>query len=332
MTHPVASAIEVENLVKRYPRRRSLRELMCRENRRYTEALSGLSFRVQPGELVGLLGPNGAGKTTLLKTLSGLILPDEGRAIVRGLPTSSMHLSKHLGLANGEERSFYWRLTAGENLDFFARLHGLTGKSRRDRVKALIVEMELGNQVDRRFGDLSAGMRQRLAIARGLLADPEVLLMDEPTRSLDPVHVDHLTTLIKSRLHADMGKSILLATHDLQVAERVCDRILVLQNGQIQLDGTASELRQRGMADRIYLLRLRGILPASLGGAEVLVVEAVTSGEMDVKLRLPADMPLHMLLQAMREGDVEVMDCSREDGGIEHGFMTVVCAEAGSRP
>lgn len=316
-------AIDVTNVVKRYPRRRSLRELVRRDKRGYTEALSGLSFSVKPGELVGLLGPNGAGKTTLLKTLCGLVLPDAGDVTVLGLPANDSRLPERLGLANGDERSFYWRLTARENLDFFARLHGLTRRRRKGRVLDLIQQVELEDQADRRFADLSAGMKQRLAIARCLLADPEVVLMDEPTRSLDPVHVDHLTTWIRERLHADMGKSILLATHDLHVADKVCDRVLVMHHGRLQLDGPPSELRERGLADRVYRMRIRGSVPANLEVADLLQVDPVGDDEYDVRVRVPVDVPLHDVLQDLRDAGM-LIDCSKETGDIEHGFMTVV--------
>ncbi|RMF71053.1 MAG: ABC transporter ATP-binding protein, partial [Acidobacteria bacterium] len=255
-----APALRLDGVAKSFPRRRSLGELLRRPwaSRGRVEAVRGVSFAVGRNEIIGLLGPNGAGKTTLLKIVCGLIVPDAGRVEVFGETVEGPRLSRLVGLVHGDERSFYWRLTARENLDFFARLHGFDRAERARRIGRLLDKVGLADDADRRFGDFSSGMRQRLAIARGLLADPPILLMDEPTRSLDPVTAAALREFVTEELHAGDGKAILVATHNLREAETLCDRVVVLSRGMVRADDTPEALRKRGLGGIAYRLRLVG--------------------------------------------------------------------------
>ncbi len=322
------TAVRVEGVAKSFPRRRTVRALLRAPFRRppRVPALRGVSLRVRRGEIVGLLGPNGAGKTTLLKVLCGLVLPDEGRAEVLGVPAGAPGLSRVLGLVHGDERSFYWRLTARENLDFFARLHGLVGAARRKRVAELLERVDLARDADRRFGDFSSGMRQRLAIARALIADPPVLLMDEPTRSLDPVSAARQREWIREELHRGDGRTILIATHNLREAEQLCHRVAVLAAGRVRAAGTPGELRQRGLGGVAWRLRLAP-LPAAIGVGRVVSRDGEPGRTGELVVLVPGEDDLDPLLAEVRDAGCRVLAVRPEEPDLEEVFRELVAGD-----
>jgi ABC-type multidrug transport system ATPase subunit/ABC-type multidrug transport system permease subunit len=208
-------------------------------------ALAGVSLTVEEGEVVALLGPNGAGKTTLLKTVATLVMPDNGEAVVAGHPLSDeIGVRRSIGLVTSEERSFYWRLTGRENLEFFASMHGLEPREVAKRLERLSSVFQLEPFLDRRFDACSSGMKQRLALARALLHRPRLLLLDEPTRSVDPIESQALHSVIQ-QLVKEERTAVLLVTHDLGEAEKLCRRFLVMQSGSVVFDGSPSKLRHQ---------------------------------------------------------------------------------------
>lgn len=220
------------------------------------QAVWDVSLTTQAGELFGLLGPNGAGKTTLVKMLCTLIRPSSGTAVVAGQPlTRSGAIRAAVGLVVSDERSFYWRLSARRNLDFFAALHGLRGQMARQRVQAVLAAVDLAPVAERPFRHFSSGMRQRLAIARALLHRPRLLFLDEPSRSLDPVATQKLHDLIL-RLRREQEMTIFLITHDLLEAEKLCDRVAVMHEGRIRTIGRPENLRRELHPRRRYLIRV----------------------------------------------------------------------------
>ena len=224
-----------------------------------TLALNGVSFSIDEGEVVALLGPNGAGKTTLLKTLATLVMPDSGDAVISGHPLGDeIEVRRSIGLVTGEERSFYWRLSGRENLGFFAAMHGIDASEAAKRLERLSSLFRLDSFLDRRFDACSSGMKQRIALARALLHRPRLLLLDEPTRSIDPVESQALHTAIEQLVREEQT-AVLLVTHDLAEAEKLCRRFLVIRAGRVAFDGSPSELRGRvGDTRRIarYTVRL----------------------------------------------------------------------------
>jgi ABC-2 type transport system ATP-binding protein len=319
-------AVLVAGVFKSFPRKRTVNEIARAPFRRpeRIEALRGGDFTVREGELVGLLGPNGAGKTTLLKILCGLVLPERGRAELFGVPAGDPRLPDHLGLVHGDERSFYWRLTARENLDFFARLHGLTGAGRQARVAALLEKVQLAADANRRFSDFSSGMKQRLAIARALLADPPIVLMDEPTRSLDPVSAAVQREWIQDELHRRDGKTILLATHNLREAEALCDRVVVIAKGELRAEGTPQELRHRGLGGTVYRLRLAGTVPASLETGQVLARTAAADA-VELLVRLAKDdAGLDPVLRELGAAGARILAAEPEEPELETVFRELV--------
>ena len=244
-------AILAESLVKRYPVFRGFRELVRHPfDRRTVTSLDGLDLRVEPGRVFCLLGPNGAGKTTLIKILATLVLPDGGRALVGGhdVAREPGPAKRAVGYAVGEERSFYWRLSGRQNLEFFAALYGLRGAGRDRRIGEVLELAGLGEAAGLRFNTYSTGMKQMLAFARALLADASILLVDEPTRSLDPLAADRIRTFLCGELAGRQGKTVLWATHDLGEAADHADDIAVISRGRIRLQGPAEALARGGRA------------------------------------------------------------------------------------
>jgi ABC-2 type transport system ATP-binding protein len=206
--------------------------------------LSDLSLAVPRGSLTGLLGPNGSGKTTLLRILAASILPDSGTVRILGQDTknASVRIRERIGFVLGDERSFFWRLTAAQNLLFFAALHNMDHKGACLRIEQLAGLLQLTGELKKPFRDLSTGMRQRLALARALLHNPELLLIDEPTRGLDPGAAKRTRELIGQTLVKELGKTVLLATHNLEEAHEVCDRVALLKDRHILKVGPPEEV------------------------------------------------------------------------------------------
>jgi ABC-2 type transport system ATP-binding protein len=240
------SAISIRNLSKTYPVPfRRLRAFFRRPVKDPVEALRDVSFEVETGEIFGLIGRNGAGKTTLTKIVATLVQPTTGSVSVHGYDSvnDDEQVRRHIGLATAEERSFYWRLTSEQNLMFFARLHGLSDRAAKQRIKDLFAQLELDEVARRRFGELSTGNKQRLAVARAMLASPPVLLLDEPTRSLDPLAAERMRELIRSLAEQDPPVTILLTSHNLAEVETLCARVAVISRGRIRAIDTPRNLR-----------------------------------------------------------------------------------------
>jgi len=243
------NAIEVKNVTKVYPAIKGYKELLLHPfQRKGTTALRGVDLEVRPGQCFCLMGPNGAGKTTLIKILSTLVLPDEGKAFIKGhdLEKETDEVKKHIGFALAEERSFYWRLTGLQNLDFFAALNNIPLSKRRKKIQEVIDLVGLEKAAGRRFNTYSTGMRQMMAIARALLTDPDILFVDEPTRSLDPVAAQNIRTFLRKEMVENHGKTVFWATHDLSEAAEFAHTIAIIAEGQIKAEGSVRSLTGQG--------------------------------------------------------------------------------------
>ncbi len=228
--------IRLENVSMRYPVPKRYRDYMLRPfATKYFTALNGVSLAIEAGESVAIMGENGAGKTTMLRIIGGLLYPSGGKAKVRGYDTliCSREARKTVGYVLNEERSFYWRLTGKQNLEFFGALDNLRRRELRIRIHEVMELVGLLNAKDVRVGSYSCGMRQRLAIARGLLSNPDVLILDEPTKSLDLVSAESMRRLVFERLGRDHRKTIILATHNVTEAENVCGRVVIMSKGKL---------------------------------------------------------------------------------------------------
>jgi ABC-2 type transport system ATP-binding protein len=208
------------------------------------EAVRGINFTVDPGELFGLLGPNGAGKTTTIKMLITLLIPTSGSARVLGLDVvrQAREVRKRIGYVFGGERGVYERLSGYDNLRYFAELYGVPAREQKRRIEELLELVGLKGREHERAEGYSRGMKQRLHVARGLLHDPEVLFLDEPTIGLDPVGAREVRATIASLTEA--GKTVLLTTHYMFEADALCDRIAVISKGSIVAEGTPLDLKR----------------------------------------------------------------------------------------
>jgi ABC-2 type transport system ATP-binding protein len=225
---PSAPAIAVDQLVKVYNN---------------VTAVDGISFALEPGSITGLLGGNGAGKTTTIATIMGLVIPTSGRVSVLG---SDMALNRHRVLHRMNFESPYVelpkRLTIRQNLTVFAMLYGVEDVA--GRIAALADQLELGELLDRPTGNLSAGQKTRVSLAKSLINEPEVLLLDEPTASLDPDTADWVRGRLE-RYRAERGATVLIASHNMPEVERLCERVIIMKSGRIEDDDTPRHLLAR---------------------------------------------------------------------------------------
>lgn len=251
-----APAVVLDGLTKSFPARRGwLETIRHPRSTQYQAVLRGVSCSVNEGEFFGLLGPNGAGKTTLFKILATLILPDAGTATISGLDVvqDSRAVRRVLSPVIADERSLYWRLTSRENLELYGALQGLTRGASRTRAGELLEVVGLDDTGDKMVGSFSSGMKQRLLIARALIAYPRVLLLDEPTRSLDPLSARRFRAFLREEITGRQGCTVLLATHNAEEALELCDRVAVLNRGRLLAAGTAQSLARELGDDRYRL-------------------------------------------------------------------------------
>ena len=321
----MTTAIRAESLSKVYVKRRSLREVIVHPFRRAERitALADLNLEVQAGEFFGLLGPNGAGKTTLLKILAGLVLPTSGRALVQGVDVArdDQAVKRAIGFMTSDERSFYWRLTGRENLEFFGRLYGLGAAEARRVTATLLGVVEMEPQADRPFMGYSTGMRQRLAIARALLHDPPVLCLDEPTRSLDPIAAKHLRRFVLDRLNKERGKTVVLATHNLQEAEELCGRLVVLDRGRVLRQGSVAEITAGLPGRDEYVLAVRGLNALPAGTRWRLAVEHRDGDLARILAEVDRDgNAFSDLLAAILAARATIVSCSRREPSLQEVF------------
>lgn len=252
--------LRVAGLHKRFPVRRSWREILLRPFTKSERAtvLRDVGFDVHEAEIFGVLGPNGAGKTTLFKILATQLLPDGGSASVAGFDVveEAQNVRRILTPVIADERSLYWRLSARENLELFATLLGLDPREAPERIDEMLRVVELDRTGEKMVGAFSSGMKQRLLIARALLARPRILLLDEPTRSLDPVSARRFREFLRREVVDARRCAIVLATHHAEEAFELCDRVAVLDRGHLIAAGTVPELAAQVREDR-YRITLR---------------------------------------------------------------------------
>ncbi|HZO49188.1 MAG TPA: ABC transporter ATP-binding protein [Gaiellaceae bacterium] len=223
------------------------------------EAVRDVSFQIEEGELFGLLGPNGAGKTTTIKMLITLLIPTSGTARVLGhdVVEDATWVRARIGYVFGGDRGLYERLSALDNLRYFAELYGVEPRRQRARIAELLELVGLEGREKERVEGYSRGMRQRLHIARGLLHDPPVVFLDEPTIGVDPVGARELRATIASL--TDAGKTVLLTTHYMFEADQLCDRIAVIAKGRIVGEGTPRELKARVADGSVVEIEVYGV-------------------------------------------------------------------------
>jgi ABC-2 type transport system ATP-binding protein len=268
--------IEVSGLRRSYRTRTGV----LRRNSRQVEAVRGIDFEVERGELFGLLGPNGAGKTTTIKMLITLLLPTAGSARILGrdVVAESREVRRRVGYVFGGDRGLYERLSGLDNLRYFCELYGVPPREQRQRIGELLELVGLTGRERERVEGYSRGMRQRLHIARGLLHRPEVLFLDEPSIGLDPVGARELRSTVAALVEG--GTTVLLTTHYMFEADELCDRIAVIADGRIVAEGSPDELKSRVGQGGVLEVEVFGVPDETVGAVRgVLGVRSVAVEE-----------------------------------------------------
>ncbi|HKY13202.1 MAG TPA: ABC transporter ATP-binding protein [Gaiellaceae bacterium] len=295
------------------------------------EAVRGVSFAIEQGELFGLLGPNGAGKTTTIKMLITLLIPTKGTASVLGYDVvkDAREVRKRIGYVFGGERGVYERLSGYDNLRYFAELYGVPPREIRPRINALLELVGLKGREQERAEGYSRGMKQRLHIARGLLHDPPVVFLDEPTIGLDPVGARELRATIASL--AEAGKTILLTTHYMFEADALCDRIAVINRGEIVAQGTPADLKRDVAQGTVVEVEVFGIPERTvervrgLSGVQSVSVEEREQAQMLI-VQTGADVELTQAILGQLDG-ANVGRISRREPTLEDAYVTLVAEE-----
>jgi ABC-2 type transport system ATP-binding protein len=314
--------IEVSDLRRSYTARTGIR----RRSNRVVEAVRGVSFTVERGELFGLLGPNGAGKTTTIKMLITLLLPTGGTARVLGhdVVQEPRAVRRQVGYVFGGDRGVYERLSGLDNLRYFAELYAVPPRDQKRRIGELIELVGLTGRERERVEGYSRGMRQRLHIARGLLHEPAVLFLDEPSIGIDPVGARELRATVAALV--ERGTTVLLTTHYMFEADELCDRIAVISDGLIVATGTPAELKARVVDGRVVEVEVYGVpdgvvsrLRALPGVASVLVEERGQAQVLVVRAVGDAEVTPGVLacLEGLRLGRVATREPSLEDAYVD---------------
>ena len=238
-------SVKVESLTKIYGEQR---------------AVNDISFELKKGEIVGFLGPNGAGKSTTMKIITTYLPPTSGRVTVCGFDVleQAMEVRKRIGYLP-ESNPLYYEMYVREYLEFTAGIHGLTG-NRKTRIEEMIAQTGLTKEANKKIGALSKGYKQRVGLAQAMLHNPEVLILDEPTSGLDPNQIVEIRDLIKS---CAGEKTILLSTHIMQEVQAMCERVIIINSGNIVADGSIDELRQANTRRDVLLVTFEGVIDAS---------------------------------------------------------------------
>ena len=286
-----AVAVETRGLTKIFEKgRRTLLQRLRREpdRRERFKAVDAVDLRVDTGEIFGVLGPNGAGKSTFLRMLATLLEPTSGEARLLGVDVQAhpREIRAHLGAMLSGERSLYWKLTARENLDYFAALYHVPPRETRARIDRALAAVNLADRSEDYVERFSTGMRQRLALARALLPDPPLLILDEPTVGLDPQSARDLRDRVRDLQR--QGRTVLLTTHYMEEADQLCDRVAIIDHGQIVALDTPAALKRRIRAEEVVHLEI-GLGPgttddliARLRGAGTLARDERVDGHLEI--------------------------------------------------
>ena len=254
----MATPVRVENLAKVYPVRQ--RKGLFKSEKRQVPALMGVSLEVEQGEIFGLLGPNGAGKTTLIKIITTLLLPTSGEAWVNGyhIQREENKVRASVGCMLMGERGLYWKLTGRENLEYFGALYHLPATRRKQRAGEILTLLNLGDIADRTVETYSSGQKMNLAFGKALINDAPLLVLDEPTNTLDVPSASALRAIVREL--NQQGKTIIYTTHIMSEAETLCNRVAIIDHGKLLALGKIDELKASLQRDQVT--HIEGVIPA----------------------------------------------------------------------
>ncbi len=312
MTGITSLAIEVEALSKTYTRHKSAP----------VRAVDSLSLRVPAGQVLGFLGPNGAGKTTTIKMLCGLVIPDAGTVRLNGhdLARERGAALRQIGAVLEGTRNVYWRLSAWQNLMYFGRLKGQPGKAIKARAEHLLRDLDLWDRRGDRVAEFSRGMQQKVAIACALIADPPIVLLDEPTLGLD-VQAARTVKAWVARLARDEGKTVVLTTHQLDLAQELCAHVNIMHRGRLVADHSLEDLLALYRQDR-YEVRADGRLDSRPGWADGLDVRS--EGDQTVISGIEDQDRLHAVIAGLRAMGAPLAGVQRIEPDLESVFVALV--------
>jgi ABC-2 type transport system ATP-binding protein len=293
-----------------------------------TEAVRGVSFEIGEGELFGLLGPNGAGKTTTIKMLITLLIPTSGSARILGydVVSDARKVRQRIGYVFGGDKGLYERISALDNLRYFAELYSVEPRLQKPRIHELLELVGLSGRENERVEGYSRGMRQRLHIARGLLHDPPVVFLDEPTIGVDPVGARELRHTIRSLTEA--GKTVLLTTHYMFEADALCDRIAVINHGRLIAEGTPKDLKSNVSRRKVVEVEAFGVSPETVETLRgISGMESVTVEDRDhtqvVIAQWPKDLELTQSLLSSLDG-VRLGRVMSREPTLEDAYISLV--------
>lgn len=307
------NAIELEALTKTF-RKRSSQPI---------RAVVDLSLSIPHGQIFGFLGPNGAGKTTTIKMMCGVVTPDSGRVRLLGhdVQRDRGPAMRQIGAVLEGARTVYWRLSAMENLMYFGRLKGVRGKYLKPRAERLLKELDLWERRNDDVKEFSRGMQQKVAISGALMSDPPIVLLDEPTLGLD---VESARTVREwvSRLAKEENKTVLLTTHQLTMAQEVCDRVAIINEGRLIADRTVDELLSLFRRD-YYRIRVGGQFKGEGSLPEGLILEE-GEDETTISGDIADQNRLHQVLRRIQQEGLPLLSVQRSEPGLEHIFVELL--------
>ncbi|GLW46818.1 daunorubicin resistance protein DrrA family ABC transporter ATP-binding protein [Streptomyces sp. NBRC 14336] len=299
---------------------------------RVKRAVDGLSLQVERGEMVGLLGPNGAGKTSTVKILMTVLLPTSGRARVLGydVVADAQTVRRRTGVILGGDQGLYARLSARDNLLLFADLYGLPYREQKKRVPELLDMVGLSGEERKRVESYSRGMKQRLHIARGLLHDPDVVILDEPSNGIDPVGARELRALVREQVHR--GRTVLLTTHYMFEADELCDRVVVMRDGRKIAEGTPESLKKQTDGQVVLTVHLNGAGEDDVARVRALPgIQSVSLSErdagqvLDVHSGQRTDVTAAVLAELR---DVSVLQVFKREPTLEDAYVSLIAGAA----
>lgn len=310
--HTAIPAIEISGLTKTY-------------GSSATPSVDDVSLSVPAGTVFGFLGPNGAGKTTTIKILAGLLSATSGRTLLNGYDVTRQRSAamRQFGAVLEGSRNVYWTLSAWQNLQYFGRLKGMRGAEVRVRAEELLKGLDLWERRDEKVGAYSRGMQQKVAVAAALVADPPIVLLDEPTLGLDVEATRTVVEWIRA-LSRERGRTVLLTTHQMNVVEELCDRVAVIRGGRVIADMPTDRLLARFRERDAYEVRVEGDLPGlSLPpGFTATSVEGATI----VTGRVAEPQDIYTLVDRLREQHAVVQSLAQVAPDLEDVFMSLVKA------
>ncbi|OGO26983.1 MAG: ABC transporter [Chloroflexi bacterium RBG_16_54_18] len=294
-------------------------------------ALTGVDLQVNSGELFGLLGPNGAGKTTLIKILTTLLTPSSGKACVAGYDVSQEpeKVRHHINMVSGGESSGYGLLTVRENLWMFSQFYGMPSKQANQRIKEMLETFGIADRINTKSSDLSTGLRQKMNIIRGFLTDPDVLFLDEPTLGLDVGASKDVRSYIHYWVENNPSRTILLTTHYMVEADELCDRVAIINKGQVLACDSPSNLKRRLQQDAIFRLQtspLNGIPIQKFH--DIPGVRKLTSLEEDgsttIEMILAEDNVLSAVVALLTSENLRILNLQKREPTLEDVFIDLV--------